>query len=356
MTARSRTAGATMKEVAQTAGVSISAVSKVLHGKGKSIRVSEATASHIKEVAERLAYHPNALARSLRLARTHTVGLIFENFGEISEGPLYYVHLLDGVAGELFRHHYRLTILPEVPRETAAKALNDGRLDGVIWCKLPDLPALHRDLAERFTPVIALNAASPNDSPLPFVACDNEGGARLVVDHLAELGHRRIAFAMERGEVDTPDAQARLRGFRAAMDERGLGPHDEDVVVFGTDASEFADWRAAQPPHTAIFAWNERLGGEILMRANELGLDLPAELSVVGFDSTAYCDSFTPKLTAVRQPVKEMARTAARLLLNLIENEPLERQNVTFPCTLDIRESTTRPRHRPNQLEEEERP
>lgn len=344
MTVKPKSPGATMKEVAIAAGVSVSAVSKVLHGKGKSIRVSEAKASQIREVAERLKYHPNALARSLRSARTHTVGLIFENFGEISAGPLFYVHLLDGVAGELFRNHYRLAILPEVPRDSAAMALNDGRLDGVIWCKMPDDPKLHGELAHRLVPVVALNAPPIEGSPIPhFVSCDNEAGSELVVEHLFELGHRRILFAQERGEEETPDARSRLRGFRAAMSKRGLQVKEEDVVCWGTMAEELAEWRSGNPPHTAIFAWNERLGGEILARAREIGLALPDELSVVGFDSTLYCDSTVPKLTAVRQPVKEMAQTAARLLLGLIEGEPTGPHSRTFPCTLDVRESTTHP-------------
>lgn len=344
MTAKPKSPGATMKEVALAAGVSVSAVSKVLHGKGDSIRVSEAKASHIREIAEQMKYHPNALARSLRLARTHTVGLIFENFGEISAGPLFYVHLLDGVAGELFRNHYRLAILPEVPRDSAAMALNDGRLDGVIWCKMPEDAALHSSLADRFIPVVALNAPPIEGSPIPsFVSCDNEGGAELVVEHLSDLGHRRILFAMEHGEVDTPDAQSRLRGFRRAMAAHGLECMDADVVCWSTTADELGDWLATKPPHTAIFAWNERLGGEILGRARELGLNLPDDLSVVGFDSTMYCDSTVPKLTAVRQPVKEMAQTAARILLDLIEGDPAARHSRTFPCTLDIRESTTSP-------------
>src|ERR1700683_482595 len=105
----------TLREVALEAGVSVPAVSKVLHGRGDSIRVSEEKAEAIRAAAERLKYTPNALARSLRCSRSPNVGLVFEHFGHIAAGPLYYVHLLDGIASELFKYHYRLTILPEVP-------------------------------------------------------------------------------------------------------------------------------------------------------------------------------------------------------------------------------------------------
>lgn len=345
MSERIRSTGATMKEVALAAGVSVSAVCKVLHGKGKSIRISDQKARHIREVADNLKYHPNALARSLRLSKTHTVGLIFENFGSIAAGPLYYVHLLDGIASELFRNHYRLTIMPEISTASAAQILNDGRLDGVIWCKMPRDLALHQDLVERTVPIVALNAPPPEGSPLlNFISCDNEGGVELAIRHLHDLGHRRILFALERGEVDTPDAQSRLAGFRKAMAAFDLPCGEEDVVCWTTDANELKPWLEPKPPHTAILAWNERLGGEILARAQELGCRVPDDLSVVGFDSTNYCNSTIPKLTAVSQPVSAMAQTAARLLLDLIEGNATDRHFKTFPCALDIRESTTRPR------------
>jgi LacI family transcriptional regulator len=280
----------------------------------------------------------------LRLSRTHTVGLVFENFGEIAAGPLFYVQLLDGVAGVLFERHYRLTILPEVSRESVSSTLIDGRLDGVIWCKMPRDLDIHRELAERHMPIVGLNSTPPEGSELShFVTCDNAAGAEMVVDHLYRLGHRRILFALEESEEFTPDAQARLGGFQRAMSSRGLSCVDEDVVCWRTSAPEYKNWLANKPPHTAVFAWNERLGGEILARANECGQRLPNDLSVVGFDSTQFCDSTTPRLTAVRQPVKQMAQTAARLLLSLIEGGPLEHSNHSFPCTLDIRESTTSP-------------
>lgn len=337
--------GATLKAVAEAAGVSVSAVCKVLNGKGDSVRVSEPTAANIREAARRLKYSPNALARSLRISKTQTVGLIFENFGQISAGPLYYVELLDGIASELFARRYRLTILPEVPIDLAAQTLGDGRLDGVIWCKMPQDLELHQELFDRGLPIIALNSTPPQGSPMPHcVACDNSTGSELIVEHLCELGHRRIVFALEKREERTPDALARLKGFRDAMAKRGLRVGDREIVCWHTDAREFPEWCAAKHPHTAIFAWNERLGGEILARASETGLDVPHQLSVVGFDSTRYCESTSPRLTAVRQPIKEMAQTAASLLLSLIDGELPKPCHHQYPCTLDVRESTARPR------------
>jgi len=331
----------TMKQVAACAGVSIAAVSKVLHGRGDNVRVSESTAEAIRKAAAELNYTPNLLARSLRMSRTNTVGLVFENFGEIAAGPLYYVHLLDGVASVLFRHHYRLTILSEVSPSDVPNLIGGGQLDGLIWCKIPDDQGLLNLLSETKTPVVALNSPSPLVEPaIPYICCDNEGGAMLVAQHLAGLGHKRIAFAKEIGEEDTPDALSRLKGFRSAMRSLGLKFEDRDTVTWRRESNEVGEWLKANPEYTAIFAWNERLGAEILKRCVEFGIDVPGRLSVVGFDSTQYCETTQPRMTAVRQPIHEMAATAARTLLSMLDGEAPDARCRQFACTLDVRDST----------------
>jgi LacI family transcriptional regulator len=331
----------TLKTVAEEAGVSISVVSKVLHGRGKNVRVGEETARHVRETAARLRYVPNGLARSLRMSRTNTVGLIFENFGQISAGPLFYVYLLDGVAQELFSRHFRLTILSEVDHERPLSSIEDGRLDGVIWCKLPGSEPSLDQLKQSSIPIVALNAPDHRVSlELVHVFCDNDGGAKLVVDHLVDLGHRRILFALERHEELTPDAQARLGGFLRAMQNVGLEVQADDVVVWSRDANEFNAWSAQTTDHTAIFAWNEGLGAAILDRAREQQIAVPSELSVVGFDSTRFCESTVPRLTAANQPIREMAAMAAQILLDQIEGKSPSIQDIRFACTLDVRDST----------------
>lgn len=333
----------TLKDVAEAAGVSITAVSKVLHGSGKSVRIGLETQRVIRETAERLHYYPSAVARSLRTGTTGTVGLVFENFGELSAGPMYYVLMLDGVARELFRNHYRLTILPEIEHSDVAPALSDGRMDGVIWCKLPAESELYPQLRRSRAPVVALNAPAPENHPddLVYVYCDNDGGARLVVEHLADLGHQRVLFVMERDEEETPDATARLSGARRACADLGL---ELEVAVWSREAWELPAWWRAGTAHTALFAWNERVASEILKRCREAEVSVPDELSVVGFDSTPFCETTSPRLTAVKQPILEMARQATRILLDMIEGTTPDPRLVVFPCSLDVRDSTSSPR------------
>lgn len=338
--------GVTLREVAEAAGVSVASVSKVLHGRGSTIRVGAERAATIRAVAERLHYSPNALARQLRTSRTHTIGLVWEQMRSIADGPLYYVHLLDGVSSQAFASHYRLTILPELPDSNPVRALGDGRLDGVIWCKMPHDEGVLQDLSHTSLKVVALNSPPPRQPHgVPFVYCDNEAGAELVVEHLVGLGHKRILVALDHGWENTPDAHARLAGFRKAMSRRGLQCGDDDVVVWEIGNPLLAEWYATHPPQTAIFAWHEGLAGKILEAATRAGIRVPESLSVVGFDSTMYCESTKPRLTAVRQPVREMAEKASQLLIDLVEGRIASADSLCFPCTIDVRDSTSPPAH-----------
>lgn len=334
----------TIREVAEEAGVSITAVSKVLHGRGKSVRVSDQKAELIREVATRLKYRPNALARNLRSSRTHTVGLIFENFWNISGGPLYYLHLLDGVASPLFNNHYRLTILPELAPDDVLGTLGDGQLEGVVWCKLARDPQTARLIAECPIPIVAMNTPPPDvPSGAVYVSCDNESGITLAVDHLWDLGHRRILFLSEIDEHDTPDCVSRREAFERCIGAKTGEDPANFVASWHWDFPEFAQWWANGPTHTAIVCWTERGAAQVLDRARECGVSVPDELSVIGFDSTQFCETTSPRLTAVCQPIFEMAKCASETLLKMIQGECPERDSIIYPCTLDVRDSTARP-------------
>ncbi|RYG24309.1 LacI family transcriptional regulator [bacterium] len=331
--------GVTIKEVAKAAGVSSAAVSCVLHGRGTNIRVSEARAEQIRRVAAELRYVPNALARSLRVNRTHTIGLLFENFSGIASGPRYIVTLLDGVARTIFPLHYRLTILSEFDHDNVFGSLGDGRLDGVIWCKMARDDKVLEQIRTCPIPIVSMNGTG-GGAGTAFVACDNRQGIELALDHLAELGHRSVLFVNEREEDDAPDCLERREAFLSGLASRGM---TGEAVSWGWDLREFSLYRQAGGNHTAIVAWSERCAGQLLARAAECGLSVPEDLSVVGFDSTEYCETTQPRLTAVRQPIYDMAARASETLIDLIEGTESLPSSTLFPCTLDIRGSTARP-------------
>lgn len=334
----------TIREVAIAAGVSRTAVSKVLHGRGEGVRVSEARAIAIREAAERLNYQPNALARSLLTGRTHTVGLLFEHLSNISGGPLYYVHLLDGVASALFNNEYRLAILPKLDHDNVLESLGDGLLEGIVWCKLTrDVESL-RIIHESPIPIVAINASAPEEpSEAVFIACDNEGGMDLAIDHLWNLGHRKVLFVYEVEERDTPDCIARVEGFQKALAKRTNDTYRGQVYQWDWHAESFGPWWSSQPEETAIICWTERYAGLLLTKAAELGISVPTQLSVIGFDSTQYCETTSPRLTSVRQPIFDMARCASETLLAMIRGVKPQQHSIIFPCSFDVRDSTAPP-------------
>lgn len=329
----------TLKQVAEKAGVSVTAASSVLNRNNPNIRISADKAQLIQKVAQDLHYVPNGLASSLRTNRTQNIGLVFENFGAITDG-MFYVELLDGVAQELFKHKYRLTILPEVDRKSPLTSLGNGTLDGVIWCKLPQSTDVLEILKHSTIPFIALHARpSEGHEATAYVSSDNFGGAKMAVRHLAELGHTKILFVLEEFEEDVPDSVARLEGFLAGCKDLGIPSGEADVQVWSRDMTEFDQWNATRPPHTAIIAWNERSAAAILSRCRENGVPVPGRYSVMGFDSTPFADMTVPPLTCIHQPIRQMAGTAVQLLLDRLNcDNPVK--DVEFPMGLDVRAST----------------
>lgn len=326
-----------MRDVAEAANVSTTAVSRVLHGGDASVRVSEERAAQIRAAAERLNYRVNAVARNLRMSRTHTIGVLFENLNGLADGPLYTTHLLDGVASVLFRRGYRLTLLAEIDHSDIIGSLGDGQLDGVIWCKLARDPETVSLIHKTPIPIVAFNAAAAEEGTAAlYVTCDNGEGLELAVDHLWQLGHRKIAFLYESEEVNTPDCVDRREAYQKAIATRG-GVH---IVVECPWKLNRAVDELKATGCTSVICWTESLAGRLLDKLGEAGISVPGELSVIGFDSTQFCETTTPRLTAIRQPIREMAAYAAEALLELIGGNKPDKQSTVFPCSLDIRNST----------------
>ena len=176
------------------------------------------------------------------------------------------------------------------------------------------------------------------------LCCDNEGGLDLAVRHLYELGHRRILFAYERIHEGLLETEARKQAFLHAMERQSLPAGPEDLCRWEVTAEEFAEWWRGKPPHTAVIARGEWFAGQILERAAESGVRIPDDLSLVCFDSTEFSKSRRPRLTAIRQPIFDMAVAATELLLRQIDTKQRIVEVRTYPCSLDVRESTAPPR------------
>ncbi|AIE84555.1 LacI family DNA-binding transcriptional regulator [Fimbriimonas ginsengisoli] len=323
---------ATIRDVAAAVGVSPMAVSKVLHGRGENVRVGAETAERIRAAARELKYQPNHLARSLRSRRTQTIGLVFEHFDRVGDENAYFLHLLNGVMSATFPADYTLAICPKLLKVSEQGAIADGRFDGVLWCKPNFTTHTVEGLRDSAVPVVMMHAP-PNSVPgVPTYCADNGDALQQGVEHLAKLGHRRIGFIVDQINSLTMEGRERGLAFLSASAELGL---EAEILV-----REIAD----APPEgfTGVITFSDYNAGQLLAACDARGVRVPEDLSIIGFDSTPFCERTRPKLTAISQPVQQMARDATVHLLALI-NGASPPSPPPYKCGFDVRESTGPP-------------
>ena len=321
-------------------------VSKVLHGTGRNVRVSEERSEEIRRIAQELRYQPNHLARSFRSKRTMTVGVVFQHFTRLTEHNPYYPQLLNGVMAALFPRNYTLALCPKLVQMSEEGAISDGRFDGVLWCRPDFTEASVQSLVNSTIPVVLMHAPPGLVPGIPTFCADNEGALLLVVQHLKSLGHQRIAFVVDTINEHSAEGRARTDAFLKAADSEGL---QADILVWHEDpVDELQPYRHSNRPHTAIAAYSDFYAGRILEACHHLGIDVPRDLSLVGFDSSPFCETTQPRLTAVNQPVERIAYEATTHLLSLINGEteeglPEAPLSSLYACGLDVRDSTAPP-------------
>ncbi|WP_369393618.1 LacI family DNA-binding transcriptional regulator [Streptomyces sp. CG1] len=325
----------TIRDVADRAGVSKSLVSLVLRGSGPvSLEKREAVLRAVRE----LGYRPNAAARSLSEQRTRTVGVLLDDL----RNP-WFVDLLDGLNSLL--HTAGLHMLLADARlnrrmgHDLAEPFLDLGVDGlVVVGTVPD-PGELGALARRM-PVVVAGAREPQPAGVDVVAGDDEHGARIATEHLLGLGHRRIAHLAGHGAVGA----LRRRGFEAAMRAHGAEP-----VVEPGDLTEEGGYRGtvrllSRPERpTALFAVNDMASVGALSAAGELGLRVPRDLSVAGYDNTSISRLRHVWLTTVDTAPYEIGRRAARCLLARFERPDLEGSVQLAMPTLEVRGTTAPP-------------
>ncbi|MEU1102673.1 LacI family DNA-binding transcriptional regulator [Streptomyces tibetensis] len=324
----------TIRDVAERAGVSKSLVSLVLRG---SDQVRPEKRDAVLRAAQELGYRPNAAARSLSERRTRTVGVLLNDL----RNP-WFVDLLDGLNSLLHANGLRMLLADaRLNRRTGqdpADPLLDLRVDGlVVVGTLPD-PAALGDVAGRI-PVVMAGSREPAPPGVDVVAGDDERGARLVTEHLIGLGHRRIAHIAGYGAV----GGLRRRSFEATMGRHGLA---DQVVVEPSDMTEEGGYRAtvrllSRPDRpTAVFAVNDIAAIGALSAAGELGLRVPDDLSVAGYDNTSIARLRHVWLTTVDNTSHDIGRRAAHCLLERFEGVGGEGRTQLATPTLEIRGTT----------------
>lgn len=325
----------TIRNVAERAGVSKSLVSLVLRG---SPHVSEHRRQAVLQAARELGYRPNAVARSLVEGRTRLVGALVADLHNA-----FYAEFLDGLQESLHGDGLRLLIgnsqwKPTLEDE-AVEAFLELRVDGLVLLGIAPVSDTLVE-ATSYTPTVVVGERGTNLRGVDIVVDNDELGARLAVDHLVELGHRRIAHIES---TCSSAARYRCEGYLMAMRRHALTPY---IMVEQGDFTEEGGRQAAHnlltrdPRPTAIFAANDMVALGVLAAADDLGLRVPEDLSVVGYDNTQLSSLGCISLTSVDQPRRAMGRSAAALLSDRIcdPNKGSRVRQVT--PTLVVRRST----------------
>jgi Transcriptional regulators len=308
----------TIRNVAERAGVSKSLVSLVMRG---SPHVSEQRRQAVLKAARELGYRPNAVARSLVEGRTRLIGALVADL----HNP-FFAEFLDGLQESLHGEGLRMLVGsgrwdPHFEAE-AVEAFLEMRVDGLVLLSV--VPDSLKE-ASKSVPVVVVGERDVDG--VDIVVDDDELGARLAVDHLVGLGHDRIAHI--EGAPSTT-AHYRRTGYESAMRRHAL---DDRIVVEAGDFTEEGGYRAARkllardPRPTAIFAPNDLVATGVLSAADELGLHVPDDVSIVGYDNTHLAAIRHISLTSVDQPRRDMGRVAAERLCARIEDplrEPLQ--------------------------------
>jgi LacI family transcriptional regulator len=335
---------ATLKDVAAAAGVSVATVSLVLNGRDAG-RVKASVGERVREAAAELGYAPNLLARSLRTRQTHTIGLISD---AVASTP-FAGRMLAGAQEAAWEAGSLLMLIdtgghPEM--ETAAvRALVQRDVDALIYAsmyhRVIDLPEVPEEL-----PLVVLDGRPSGERPAAdWVVPDERAGAYAAVSHLIEQGHDRIGFCSV--DEDIPAAHERLAGYRNALEDHEL-PYDPALVVTapGNDAPMAVDTAQellARPDRpTALFCFSDRVAMGAFRAARHLGLSIPDDLSVVGFDDQQnIADALEPGLTTVALPHYDMGAWAARRSLARMngDDDGAEQRHMLMPCPLVLRDS-----------------
>jgi LacI family transcriptional regulator len=337
----------TIRDVARAAGVSIATVSHALSGKRA---VSEATRSRVRTSAARLNYRPNHVAASMVTGRTRTIGVIVPDIAN----P-FFSELVRAAEGAAASRDYVLLVasseLDAALEDRSVDVMYDKRADALLY--LPGTPGHHPSLDSLVaagTPLVIIDEALPSaPAGASVITTDNDAGGALAAGHLAELGHRQIAAIG--GPRGLPTAQARLAGFRRAARAAGITLERGRVRAAGAyTRAEGADATTLllrdDPDVTALFCANDLIALGALEAARALGLEVPNDLSVIGFDDIFVSQLVSPPLTTVRQPIGLLGREAANLAMDLIEGAtPTQRWRV-LDVELVVRASTAPPKAR----------
>ena len=342
---------ATMKEIAALSGVSVATVSHVLSGKKN---VSSDTRDRVLAAIELTNYKLNTIAQSLRMNKTGIIGVLVEDIcglpvpeivdgiNECLEESGYQVLLSNlRLLGKLYNQYEQLSQCTDIVNR-GLQLLEDARVEGIIYVAMHDrmIEGIHQPV--NIPLAYAYAYTGTDDTSIASITYDNENSALEITRLLIAQNHRRIGIIA--GHAYSPAAHRRLLGFRQAMDEANL-PIPPAYIRWGDweyhSGLEQTQALLGMPvPPTAIFAMNDLMAAGAYAAAQQRGLRIPDDLSVVGFDNCELSAYLSPSLTTVALPNKEIGYAAAKRLLLSLNGESPSPKMLTLPCRIIRRHST----------------
>jgi LacI family transcriptional regulator len=333
----------TIQDVAKTAGVSVSTVSRVLNGK---VDVASETQERIRSVIDDLGFTTNLAARSMRSQKKNLVGLIMPDIAY----P-FAIEVMKGVNRAIAESEFDLLVYTTGDVRKSGRASHEQKYVSLLTNSISDGVIIVAPVAGEFkidAPIVSIDPLASNPN-YPAVHATNYQGAMEAMDYLLGLGHNRIGFISGRPELES--SSRRLKGYRDALEKAGF-PVDEQLIASGdyTTSTGITGMRyllGLEKLPTAIFAANDQMAMGVFQVAEEMGIRIPDDLSVVGFDNIT--ESKYMGLTTVDQFISEMGYVATQMLIKIINGVPLEDQTYRMQTRLVIRDSCASvPYHSPD--------
>jgi DNA-binding LacI/PurR family transcriptional regulator len=306
--------------------------------------VSEATRAQVRQVALELGYEPNIIARQLQKRRTDTIALILPTAGPRFSDP-FFSEFLAGIGNEAARQGFDLLVSTCAPgdqeAETYLKHMRSRRVDGFVIVRTRRQDARIAILQSHHYPFAAFGRVE-GDNDFPLVDEDSELGIELVVDHLVELGHTRLACIAAPSNLML--AHYRLTGFLDALELHGL-PVDRNLIIEGDLTQQsgrmVGEQLLARPdPPTAIVACNDLMALGAMSAAQKLTLVVGQDVSITGFDDIPPAEHAHPPLTTLHQPVYQIGTMVSQMLVKAIKGEEIAKRQVILQPSLVVRQST----------------
>ena len=325
----------TLVSIARKCNCSVTTVSRVLSGKGQKYRISEKTVQRVLQEARESNYTPSLLAKSLRLGKTETIGLLIPGVDDT-----FFSGITSVIISEARKYDYNVvTVDTQESEANEAEGLSTliaRNVDGIIAIPVGKDSGIYKDFK---VPVVMVDRYYPDCTDIDVVKTDDYMGAVMAVDHLCEMGHRNICCIQ--GSPEAVTSRARVQGYKDAMKSHGL---EEYVRVEGSEFSIDNGYRSAMSLlssgkiPTAIFPLSNKILLGTIKAIQEKGLSIPADVSVIAFDDNILFNYLSPRITCIAQPVQDMATIAVKAIIDKINGgeETLKR---LLPPDIVVRDS-----------------